>query len=165
MTTQDKYTDTLRQAQEAWTAAAQSLQKAFTQPVKPWGDTDPAAAIDQIFDFWEQSLSVQRELAKQLVGMTVATGESVRSQAKTIATTIQDQTEAAGAAIRQQVETVSAAARQQVEATEQAAHAEAVKQYDDLTKEELQEELARRSLPKTGKVNGLRERLVANDQK
>ena len=82
MTTRDKYTDTVRQGQEAWTAAVQSFQKAATQPVKPWGDTDPAAAIDQIFDFWEQSLIVQRELAKQLVGMTVATGESVRSQAQ-----------------------------------------------------------------------------------
>ena len=165
MTTQDKYTDTVRQGQEAWTAAVQSFQKAATQPVKPWGDADPAAAIDQIFDFWEQSVSVQRELAKQLVGMTVATGESVRSQAKTIATTIRDQTEAAGAAIRQQVETVSAAVGQQIAATEQAGHAEAVKQYDDLTKEELQEELARRNLPKTGNVNELRERLVADDQK
>ena len=42
---------------------------------------------------------------------------------------------------------------------------QAAKTYDDLNKAELQEELGARNLPKTGNVDELRERLVADDLK
>ena len=77
-----------------------------------------------------------------------------------------------GAAVRHQADTVGAALRNQadsVAATMQSAadavRDQAAKSYDDLTKAELQDELGSRDLPKTGNVDELRERLVADDLK
>lgn len=169
MTIQDQYTSTIRQSQEAWAGAIQTLtdnmQNAFGQSAKSWATPDPTAAIDQVFDFWKQTLEVQREAIKQLVSVTVATGETVRTQAESVGTAIREQAESAGAALREQVESVAQAARQQAETADRAAHDQAAKKYEALTKDELQDELGRRNLPKTGNVEELRERLVAHDQK
>lgn len=169
MSIQDQYTSAFRQSQEAWTGAiqavTQNVQNAFGQSTKSWGSTDPVAAIDQLFEFWKQALDVQRDMAKQLVGATVATGETVRSQAESLATAFRDQAESAGVAIREQVESVAAAARQQAETVEQTAHDQAAKKFESLTKDELQDELGRRNLPKSGNVEELRDRLIADDQK
>ncbi|MDX6308008.1 MAG: colicin import rane protein [Nocardioidaceae bacterium] len=145
MTIQDQYTSTLRKSQETWAGVMETLtenvQKAFGTPANPFTSIDPTAAIDQVFDFWERTLEVQRDVAKQLVGATVAASEKVRSQAETV-----------GAAFRDQAASVYDAANKQT-----------TKTYDGMTKAELQDELAKRDLPKTGNVDELRERLIADD--
>ena len=80
MSLQDQYTDTLRQSQEAWSGALETwtngVQKAFgSSPASPFGGagfgtpftlSDPVATVDQMFDFAEKVLEVQREFVKNL---------------------------------------------------------------------------------------------------
>ena len=165
MTIQDQYLDTFRQTQETWADLVKSFtndaQRTFGPPSPLFSLVDPNKTIDQVFDFWEKSLEAQRTVAKQLVGATISAGEKVREQ----------------------VESVSALARQNADSSarpcgsrrtrspppSQSAAAsvreQAAKSYDDLNKAELQEELGARDLPKTGTVEELRERLVADDLK
>ena len=154
MTIQDQYIETFRQTQETWAETVKSftndVQRTFAQPTKFFGYVDPNETIDQVFDFWEKSLEVQRDLAKQLVGASISAGEKVREQAESV-----------GAALRQQADTVTAT----LQSAADAVRVQAAKSYDDLTKAELQEELGARDLPKTGNVDELRERLVADDLK
>jgi hypothetical protein len=74
--------------------------------------------------------------------------------------------------VREQAETVTnvareqaQAVREQVEAAREAVREQVAEQYSDLTKAELQDELASRDLPKTGNVDELRARLIADDLK
>lgn len=180
MTIAEQYTNTVRQTQENWTGVLQSftdnLQNVFGSSVKPFAGVDPTAAIDQVFDFWTNALESQRQLAKQLVGATVTTSETIRSQAESVGTAIREQVENSGTVILEHAESLNQAAHvqaaaadkaahQAAKAAEKAAHDEAAKKYESLTKDELQDELARRNLTKTGNVDELRERLIAEDQK
>jgi ElaB/YqjD/DUF883 family membrane-anchored ribosome-binding protein len=175
MSVQEQYTNTLRQTQEAWVGALESyttsIQKAFGQPVNPFVFVDPAEAIDQVFDFWEKTLEVERELTKTIARATITVGQAVRDQAESVNEAVREQVESVTVAVREQAESVTEAAREQVEAAgkfvrdaEKAAHEKAAEKYDDLTKVELQEELASRDLPKTGNVDELRQRLIEDDQ-
>jgi membrane protein involved in colicin uptake len=185
MSIQDQYIDTVRQTQQAWTGIVESLTENVQSFGKqsPFPTVDPTEAIDQVFDFWGKTLETQREVAKQLVGATVAAGERVRTQAEEFGSVVREQAEQVTGAAREQAE----AAREQAEAAEKAerAQAEAAEKaeraqaaaarraereqvkarYEDLTKVELQDALASRELPKTGNVDELRERLVADDLK
>jgi hypothetical protein len=153
---QDQYTQTVRQTQEAWAGIVESLTdnvQAFTKST-PVTTIDPTTAIDQVFDFWFKTLEAQREVLKQIAGASVAAGERVRSQAEQL-----------GSVVREQGESVKQAAREQAEAAERAEREQVISKYEDLTKAELQDELAGRELPKTGTVDELRERLIADDLK
>ena len=154
MTIQDQYIETFRQTQETWAETVKSLtddfQRTFSQPTKFFGYVDPNETIDQVFDFWEKSLEVQRDIAKQLVGASISAGDKVREQAESV-----------GAAMRQQADTFTAT----LQSAADAVRVRTGKSYDDLTKAELQDELGARDLPKTGNVDELRERLVADDLK
>ncbi len=157
MTIQDEYVSTMRQAQDTWAnvvgAVTDNIPKVLPPSVNTFG-IDPDAAIDQLFDFWEKTLEVQREFAKQLAGVTVSVGERVRKQAEYVS-----------AAVREQSELTKRAVREQAESAQDAAREQAAKKYDELTKAELQGQLASRDLPKTGNVEELRERLIEDDQK
>lgn len=151
MTIQDTYTSTVRQAQDTWSGMLESIvdqQKAFGRPVNPLARMDAGAAIDHMFDFWNKTLEVQRDAVKTLAGVTVSVGEMVR-----------EQTEATTRVAREQLDLVTQAAQ------EQAAQEQAAQGYDAMTKAELQDELDRRQLPKTGNVDELRARLVEDDHK
>lgn len=167
MTIQDQYTSTVRQATETWVDATETfsdiLQKGFGQSASRF-DIDPNRAIDQVFDFWEKTLEVQRGVAKQLIGATLAAGETVRTQAESLGTAVREQAESAQGAVREQRELVKRTVREQAKSADDAARQQAGKKYEELTKAELQEELANRDLPKTGNVDELRERLIGDDQ-
>jgi hypothetical protein len=154
MSIQDQYASTARQTQEAWTGIVESLTdttKAFriTPPIL---NVDPSDAIDQVFDFWAKTLEAEREVFKQIAEASLAMTEQFRSQAERV-----------GSAVRDQAETAQHAIREQAEATEQDERTQAASRYDELSKDELQDELANRELPKTGNVAELRRRLVADD--
>ncbi len=170
MSNQPYYPSSIRQAQESWSGAAQSLtenlQKAFTPPsATAFPTVDPNQAIDQIFDFWEKTLQAQRDFAKQLAGVSVAVSERVREQAENAGQSVRDTAESTTRVVRDQAESTKRAAREQAAAQQQAEHEQAAERYQDMTKAELQDELASRDLPKTGNVDELRERLIADDQK
>jgi len=165
MTIQDQYLDTFRQTQDTWAEMVKSfthdVQRTFGQPSTFFGYADPNETIDQVFDFWEKSLEVQRDIVKQLVGATISAGEKVREQAESVSAAVRQQADSVGEALRHQADSVTASMQSAADAVRE----QAAKSYDDLTKAELQEELGRRDLPKTGNVDELRERLVANDLK
>ena len=176
MSLQDQYTDTLRQSQEAWSGAIETwtngVQKAFgSSPVAPFGGsvfgstpftiTDPAATVDQLFDFAEKVLEVQREFVKNLTSATVSVGQAVRHQAESAGQAVRSQAESTGQLIREHNDKAAQAASDAVaKATDKIAD-----KYSDWSKADLQDELARRELPKTGNVEELRARLVEDDQK
>ena len=96
MSTQTQYFEIFRQTQETWADVVKSftndVQRSFGQSSSLFGHVDPNETIDQVFDFWEKNLELQRMLAKQLVGATISAGAKVGEQAKTV-----------GEAVRQQV--------------------------------------------------------------
>lgn len=158
MTIQDHYTSLVRQAQESWLGIADSLSakapKTFEQSVTPLGFGAADAAIDQVFDFWEQTLEMQRDAVKRLAGDIVSFSDTVRAQAQSVGETVREQTESARQAFREPAETAPQAGREQ-----------AGESHEELTKAELQDELDRRDLPRTGSVAELRTRLVEDDRK
>jgi hypothetical protein len=165
MTIQDQYIQTFRQTQETWA----DVVKSFTNET-PWtfgprsplfSYADPNKTIDQFFDFWEQSLEAQRTVAKQLVGASISAGEKVREQVESVSTLVRQNVDSVGQALREQADSVTATFQSAADAVRD----QAAKSYDDLTKAELQDELGARNLPKTGNVDELRERLVADDLK
>ena len=161
-TLQDQYITAVRESQETWAGVVdtftENLQKPLASPGAPLEAVDPTAAIDQVFDFWAKALEAQRDVSKQLVSLAVAAADKARTQAESVSSAVREQAETAARAAREQVESAQAIVREQ--AAEQA-----TERYADLTKAELQDDLARRDLPKTGNVDELRERLIADDQK
>ena len=157
MSIQDNYISAFRQAQEAWVGAVASLTEdvqSLAKSAAPTGTIDPNAAIDQVFDFWSTTLESQRLILKQIVGASVTAGERVR-----------EGVQQAGSAAREQSETAKDEARKQAQAAKRAERQRVVAKYEDMNKIELQDELSARNLAKTGTVDELRERLVAEDLK
>jgi len=185
MSVSEQYANTVRQAQETMASMMESFasntQKAFGQPVGPFGVVDPTAGIDQVFDFLGKTLEVQRDFAKKLAGVTATVGETVREQATTVGEAVREHTESVGELAREQAtsagelaqeqtDSVQRAAQEQADsvkraAQERAAQEQAAKKYEQLTKVELADELDRRDLPKTGNVDELRGRLIEDDRK
>jgi hypothetical protein len=153
----------VKQTQDAWVGIVESVTDNLQSFGKqsPFAVVDPTEAIDQVFDFWEKSLEAQREVAKQLVGVTVAATDRVRTQAEQLGSVVREQAETVTNVAREQAQAV----REQVEAARRAEREQVKARYEDLTKVELQDELASRELPKTGNVDELRARLVADDLK
>ena len=131
MTIQELYIDSYRQTQETWAGVVENfskdLQRSFEQPFKPFAPVDPNETIDQIFDFWEKSLEVQRDAAKKLVSATIAATEKVREHVESTSAAVRDQAESAGAAAREQADSVNEALRQQAAATTAAFREQTVK--------------------------------------
>ncbi len=136
-------------AVKSWTKSAQS---AFGALSGAGGSFDPDQVIDQVFDFAEKMLQVQREFTKTLVTTAAAAGKGARPQATSAGDAVREQSVSARGAVRDQVESAREAVREQA------------KDYKGLTKAELQGELASRDLPKTGNVDALRQRLIDDDQ-
>jgi hypothetical protein len=94
---QEQYAKAMRTSQEAVVGAAEawakSIQSAFGQPqAGPTGSVvDPNQVIDQVFDFAERMLEVQREFAKSLAGAAASAGQTAREQAESVAETTRRQ--------------------------------------------------------------------------
>jgi hypothetical protein len=98
---QDQYAKSLRKSQEAVVEAVQSwtktAQSAFgAPPDRSSGPFDPNQVIDQVFDFIEQMLAVQREFAKTLAATAASAGEAVRKQTASAGEAVRKQTASAG---------------------------------------------------------------------
>ena len=70
----EQYTESLKKSQEAVLDAIQawtkSAQNAFSVPAAGLsGQTNPDQVIDQVFDFAEQMLAVQRQFAKNMAAL------------------------------------------------------------------------------------------------
>jgi len=147
MTLQEQYATTVRQSQKSWASAVdtynETVEKAVAAAEGAVTAINPTDAVDQLFDFWEQTLEVQRDLSKQFATMSLTFSEKVRTQAESV-----------GSAVRELAESAQDAVREQT-----------AKNYDELTKAQLQAEAVLRDLPKSGTAEALRDLLVADDKK
>jgi hypothetical protein len=147
MSFQTQYATTTRQSQQALVKAFDTyndtVEKAVAAAESAFVAVSPTDAVDQMFDFWEQTLEVQRDLTKQFASMSVTLTEKVRTQAESVGTAVQEYAESAQAAVREQT----------------------AKNYDELSKAQLQAEAVLRDLPKSGTAAALRDALVEDDNK
>ncbi|MBA2445081.1 MAG: hypothetical protein H0V49_07100 [Nocardioidaceae bacterium] len=97
---QEQYAESLRTGQkavsnavESWTKSAQSALG--TPPASTSGAFNPSTVIDQVFDFAERMLQVQRDFAKTLSATAASAAESAREQTEAAAESIREQTSAA----------------------------------------------------------------------
>lgn len=86
---QDTYTETLRSGQDAvvkafetWTDTAKDAWTNTSGAATP--EVDPQQVIDQVFDFAEKMLAVQREFAKSLAVTAASATEAVRKQSESV---------------------------------------------------------------------------------
>ena len=78
---QEQYADAVRTSQQAVVGAVESwtksMQSAFGQPgSSPTTGADLGQVMDEVFDFVEKMLEVQRDFAKNLVSTAVAAQQS-----------------------------------------------------------------------------------------
>ncbi len=152
----------------------------WTQGVEKLTDRLPALlpqidlvrAIERYFDFVQRAVIMNRSIAVEWAQAVSALSGAVRERAAS-----------AGGVVRERAESFERAASEQAEKAEKAreelarearrierqnareAHKKARARYEDMTKAELSDLLAKRDLPKTGNVDELVERLVEADGK
>jgi len=102
--TQDNYTETLRSGQEAvvqafetWTDNAKS---AWAKAPGATPQVDPQQVIDQVFEFAEKMLAVQREFAKSLAVAAASATESARQQSESVVGAVRQQAEGTTEAVK-----------------------------------------------------------------
>ncbi len=84
---QEQYAEAVRTSQQAVVGAVESwsksMQSALGQPQSsPTTEADLNQVMDQVFDFMEKMLEVQREFAKNLASTAVAAGQAGSLQAE-----------------------------------------------------------------------------------
>jgi hypothetical protein len=75
-----QYSDLVKQSQEAVLAAVdtwtKAVQEAFAELPKTPTQVDASGVVDQLFDFTEKVLEVQRDFAKKVITESAAAAES-----------------------------------------------------------------------------------------
>jgi hypothetical protein len=178
---------------ESWKQGAQTLTDQGSLLTR-WTKFDLSTPVERYFEFLQQSIDVNREMARSWVSALGSLTGVVRDQAEKVESAVRDNvTSIADATIEkaekaekfadEQAEKLEKAAEEKAEQAEQAKKEEARKAraaereqakqayekareaYEGKTKAELSELLADRDLPKTGNVEDLIERLVESDKK
>lgn len=176
MSVSQQYAEAVHKTQSAWTEAADSWTQNLTSmfgrsPAGPVVPGDPTTFVDQWFDFAEHLLKLNRDYAQQVTG---AIQGAARQEFETVGNAVREQFDAGVTASREQADLVQRTVHQQAAEAEKADRAEAkqsrkadyhaaAERYAELTKAQLQDQLADRDLPKTGNVDELRERLIEAD--
>jgi hypothetical protein len=140
--------------------------------------TEPVA---RYFEYVQQAVDLNRELAIRWAELVASWSGSVREQAEKVGNVVTDQVDAVADLATTQARKADELAREQADLAEEAAKEQerevkraertAAKQareaarepYEGLTKAELSDQLAERGLPRTGNVDELIERLVSAD--
>ena len=151
-------------------------------------------AVDRQFAFIRRVVELNHQYARSLAEATNTLTGVTRSQFESVGSAMREQAQAVSGAAQRGLESVGQAAREQAEQAElverevreereqaerqkardaakaerqqrKEAHDKARERYESLNKTELSDELAKRDLPKTGNVDELIERLVADDTK
>jgi hypothetical protein len=136
---------------------------------------DPTPVINGYFDSWGRFASRMAEhnsrFAKEVAGSMLALRQATFNQAKAVAGEVRDELRSLSGLARQEIDQAEAVAREQADAAEREvrrqarearrqAREAAAEKFDGLTKPELQAELEKRHLPKTGNVDELRASLI-----
>ena len=176
------FTDTLdnwKSGLNAMTAPLQAFPATGSLPNFP--QFDAAEAVELQFKFVKKVVEVNYDYALQLAGATNTVSGAVREHLEGLNTAVIEQMQTVSAISQSAVDTVAESvrantdealntqreARQEAEKVEReerrAARSAAREHYSSLTKNELSDEAAKRGLRKTGNVDELVGRLVADD--
>lgn len=153
---------------------------------------DLSEGVQRYFEFVQQAVDLQRDLATRWAELLTSMSGSLREQAESFSHIVTEQTDKVADLTTRQAEKLEQTARDQAAKVEQAqqetveqaqqaekdlareakrvereqakkAHEQAQAQYTGLTKAEMADQLAERGLPRTGTVDELVERLVTAD--
>jgi hypothetical protein len=120
-TPQEQYAEAMRTSQEAVLGAVESWTKSFQSafgqtPEVPSPSVDPNQVIDQVFDFAEKMLEVQREFAKNLAQAATSASATWREQAESVGESARRSAESIGATTRRSTESAAETTRKQTTA-------------------------------------------------
>jgi len=173
----------LTSANELWTQSVERVLGATPAALPLPLSVDAAAVLDPIGvaksalvvnDLAQRVLEINREYVQTLAGAMTAVQGIVREQTEALTAVVRDGVSAAAGIVKEQADTSLRRARVEAESAQDAERAEARRRevmardaardaFADHTKAELQDELARRDLPKTGNVEELRSRLIDHE--
>ena len=183
----DGYTASAARAREATENSVESWKRGvrlFTDQAGLVGRLpkfDLTEPVTQYFEFVQQVIDANRELATRWAEIVDSLSGTVREQAEKVGGVVSDQVDAVADVATEQARKAQELANEQAEQAEEAAKEQereakraeraAAKQareqarepYEGLTKAELSDQLSERGLAKTGTVEELIERLVSAD--
>lgn len=187
MTSIESYNAVATQVREATEKSVETFRK----NARTFGEQASAVAklpaidltppVHQYFDYLQKAVDLNRDLAAKWAEVVTSLTWTVREQVEKVGALVGDQTETVVDLAAKQAKRVEAQAQAQadrvVEAEDEQARlarraereeakqalANAREPYEGLTKAELSDQLVERGLPKTGNVEELIERLVADD--
>lgn len=192
MTSATDYTATTRSAEKALTTALDSWKDGLSTLTDQFRAVPSFGALPQVdgtqvvarqFAFVKQVVELNHQYALNVAQAFNDLSGVTREHFEQVGTVVRDQVQAVSGAVQSSVDDVEEAARHQADRVEQAqaqaakdaakaerqarkeAHDQARARYEGLNKTELTDELGKRDLAKTGTVDELLERLVADDQK
>lgn len=120
MTITQQYFTATRKLQDSYLSAFEALatqaaRRLETPVATPAAKVDPRQAVDQTFDFFEKSLSVQRETAHKVLEANIRLGEQWRRQAEQVQGLWREQAQGFVEMSREQSSAFTQAAREQAE--------------------------------------------------
>jgi SAP domain len=148
-------------AADFWTQGAEVLADRFTG--LPQVDLVPA--VERYFDVVQRAVAMNRDIAVKWAQTVGTLSGVVREQAESAGEVMRERAESVGDVVRERAESVERAAGEIEREQSRRAHEKARARYEGLTKAQLSDLLAERSLPKSGNVDDLIERLVEADGK
>lgn len=192
MTSATDSTATARSGEQALTTVLDSWKDGLStltdqfRTVPSFGalpQVDGTQVVERQFAFIQQVVDLNHQYALNLAQAFNDLNGVTSQHFERVGSALRDQVQAVSAAVQSNVDDVEQAARSQADRVEQEqaqaakdaakaerqarkdAHDQARARYEGLNKAELTDELGKRDLPKTGTVDELVERLVADDQK
>jgi hypothetical protein len=161
---------------DVWTEGARTVTDWL--PRLPQVDLVPG--VERYFDLVQRTVDINRRLAVKWAEAAGSMSGVVREKAGSTGDVMREKAETAGQIVREQAGKVEQTAREQAERADQAekdlarkaerelarqAYERARQRYEDLTKAQLSDLLAKRDLAKTGNKDELIERLVEADSR
>jgi tRNA uridine 5-carbamoylmethylation protein Kti12 len=182
MTLTHDYAATTRRAESVLTDALDNWKNglnAITAPLQAFPSNgslptfpqfDAAEAVELQFQFVKRVVDVNYGYARQLAEATNTVTDAVRQHIEGLSSAVLEQLQSVSEATQSAVDTLEDSVRETADEAEKAereqrkaARDAAREHYRSLTKNELSDEAAKRNLRKTGTVDELVERLVADD--
>ncbi len=170
MTSTENLTALNGQARQATEKTAEVSKQGVKQYTERAGDlvaqlpkVDLTEGVAKYFEFVQQAVDLQRDLATKWAELLTSMSGSLREQAESFSHLVVEQADKAADLTTEQAGKLEKTDREQTDKVEQAAKEQARSRYEGLTKVELADQLAERGLPKTGNVDDLVDRLVTAD--
>jgi len=187
MTSREPYTAAAGQARKVTEKATEAWKEGVAKladqagAMSPLPQVDLSQPVEQYFDFVQRTVDLNRDLATRWAELVNSLTGDARERAESFSQIVKDQADTLAGLAAQQARKTENAAQNQAERAEQAEkeqarqarkaerdqakqdRAKAREAYEDMTKAELGDELAKRGLPKTGNVSDLIDRLAEAD--